>query len=200
MKIYHILIFLMLFACSENSSQQEEVKENHTHETPFEEFISKIPAYDFPVKMTCNFDRLVEDKAFTDYLNFYPEQGRLIAKLNSSSEYALVIFDFACDYSCPILYSYDKKGDRIDSLNLTPGQCAEDPFLSSRNWFIINEDINIELVDTSDYFSKGDNKLMDSTTIEMKSYKLNSDGHFETVTHTIETFLNDSTKQGLVID
>lgn len=143
---HKILIFFVLIACNEtsrldeNSIKHKTKVESHIEteiENPFTNFLDKIPEYTFPIKMSCDYDRPEIKNDLTEHTTYFPEGGRIISKLNSKTKYSLIIFDFACDYSCPILYSYNSDGNRIDSLNLTPGQCGEDGLGKSKNWFLI---------------------------------------------------------------
>lgn len=192
MKIYPILIFFVLIACGE-SNQLEEIVEIETtveshietgNENSFDNFVDKIPEYTFPIKMSCDFSRPEIKNNLTEYIEYFPEDGRLISKLNSTTNYSLIIYDFACDYSCPILYSYNSDGIRIDSLNLTPGQCGEDGFGKRKNWFLISENITIQLIDTTEHYNFNDvNGLqhLDSISVETKKYEFSEKGKFNII-------------------
>lgn len=195
MKLHYLLLPFLLFACAgteqENNAEQE-INQEQLEEDLFSQFLSEIPTYNFPVKMSCDYDRLANDQNFEKFLKYYPKGGRLVSKLNSNLDFSLIIFDFECDYSCPLLYTYSKDGIRIDSLNLTPGQCGEDPFMKSREWFIISENLNIQLVDTTVY--RSNLEIIDSTSIQSKSYRISSTGSFEIVTEMTNTIYQDSSK------
>ena len=185
-KSYLIIPITLLLACTNNNSKDPE--SNHVESSPeteapsFHQFFDEVPAYEFPVKMSCNFERPAFNLDFEKYNSYFPEGGRVVSKLESKTQFPLIIFDFACDYSCPILYSFNEAGKRIDSVFLTPGQCGEDQFMTSNEWFIITEDIFIQLIDTTYHFIDSLGlQVLDSTTIEKTNYQLNNKGRFEIV-------------------
>jgi hypothetical protein len=188
MKLYGSFVLLVLFSCgvnepeSENNVVQEELNFGQTEVNTFDQFLSEIPEYKFPVKMSCDYKRLSDGIDFSKYQRYCPNGGNVVSKLKSNSEYSLVIFEFACDYSCPTLYSFDSDGIRLDSINLTPGQCGEDPSMKNSEWFIISESISIELSDTTEHYTDGNQgQILDSTTVETQRYKLNANGKFDFV-------------------
>ena len=175
-KFYYLFLVFGLLGCNEVSVDSDIEKLSDTH---FSEFVSRIPAYSFPIEMNCNFDVPAIDKDFIEFTNFFPEGGRVVSKLESNNNFSLIIFDFACDYSCPILYSYNINGKPLDSLPLTPGQCGEDQFISSNEWFTINKEIEIELIDTTTFYSDSlDFRMLDSVKIEVQKFELNDNGMF----------------------
>lgn len=189
MKQYCLILLMTVYACSANQTgdtiQSVELKDDKVHAVSFQDFVENIPEYQFPVKMTCSYERMANPKDFEEYSQYFPAGGRVVSKLKSPFNCDLIIFDFACDYSCPVLYSYNENGVRIDSVNLTPGQCAEDSFGKRRNWFLIDENLEIELVDSMEYFST-DNKL-DSITVETVMLKLNRSGKFDSISRNIQS-------------
>lgn len=174
------LLPILLVACKSSNENGALIEEGTATELSFSDFVSEIPAYEFPVKMTCEFDLPALNMDFSEYVKYFPNGGRVVSKLNTDGEYNLIIFDFACDYSCPTLYSFDAKGNRVDSLSLTPGQCGEDQFMTSRQWFLIDENINIDLIDTTRYYTDtiGIQRL-DSTVVRNQKFEFNKTGKFD---------------------
>lgn len=184
MNRYQLIFPLIVLGCTSSiehvSVGQEESKVEPTMENRFSQFLAEIPEYKFPVTMSCDYDQPTKNPELNKYEDFFPEGGNVVSKLNSEVDYALIIFDFACDYSCPTLYSYNQSGVRIDSLNLTPGQCGEDEFMKSKEWFSIDENVRIDLLDSTEHYSFNSSlRILDSTTIETKKYKLDNKGNFE---------------------
>jgi len=187
MKLLTVVLISILFsyAVHQGENQVDEVSSVRSKDENFPLFVKKIPAYDFPVGMSCDFERPAAEVNFEGYERYFPEGGRIIAKLRSNTDFRFVIFDFPCDYSCPTLFSYSKDGKRIDSLNLTPGQCSEDAGMIRKEWFKIDENIHVELIDTTHYFSYIDGtQVRDSSIVHSRHYLNHNLGGFYLIHQT----------------
>ena len=180
----HLLLILSMLCSYKSQDQSNHVAKEVTapvepKENIFMQFVHEIPTYNFPILMSCNYDRPLSEITFTSYENYIPEGGSVVAKLNSNTDFELIVFDFACDYSCPILFSYNSDGIRLDSINLTPGQCGEDMNISSSEWFKIDENISIELIDSTEHYSYLQaEQILDSITVATQYFSINKKGKF----------------------
>lgn len=151
----------------------------HPSEKLFQEFTSEAAFFTLPLKMSCDYPRQNISIQKEEYKTFYPNGASLVAKIPFESNFSLFIFDYACDYSCPQLFSFDKYGKRIDSLKLTPHQCGEDEFSRQKEFFLISELLEITLIDSMEFLNA--NGETDSIIIEKEKLKFSEQGKFESL-------------------
>jgi hypothetical protein len=182
------LLLTFLFLSCNNKSANQSFVDSSIEEIPinsaFEEFLDTIPTYQLPLLIKCGFKGAIFGEAFYEhYQQFIPEYLRVVGKLDTSSDLSLVLFGGISDILYPYLYTFDKVGNRIDSVDLHIHTCVGDAYLVSYNWTLIEPDLSINMVDTTKYFSiietgRDYTSILDSIIIRKRTIKMDEKGSF----------------------
>ena len=161
---------------------------NESKDNEFADYIRTINSISLPVSLSCEVEYLNTFNQKNIDNSFAPPGGSSPVKIINDKELNLIIYHFAADIYFPILYSYDKGGNMIDSLLLLNGMCNGDPYYNSNCFTQIDKKLKFTLVDTVKHFSlinEYEDRILDSITIEKEQYTLNTKGEFELVNRKI---------------
>lgn len=170
----------------ETNLKQDTSDENVTksRQLEFEEYNKKINSISLPVSLSCEVEYLKTFNQKNVDNSFAPPGGSSPVKIVNNKKLNLIIYHFAADIYFPILYSYNAKGKKIDSLLLLNGACNGDEYYNSNCYTQIDKNLNFILTDTAEHYSlinDGEDRILDSITLEKQQYKLNTKGKFELV-------------------
>ncbi|MFT4600174.1 MAG: hypothetical protein ACI857_000345 [Arenicella sp.] len=180
MRIYTAILLLFLVSCQGlvDSDPKEIVNPK------FEEFLSELPTIELPYQISCSSWCFGGDERYEGFEEFIPFQANTNCKLQTNSEFDLILYDFSCDYHCPFIYSYDSAGGRIDSLSLNPSYCGEDPFSESWGATKISKDLTFSFADTTKHFFYAPPmRTLDSISVVINEFIMNDQGYFEQTNH-----------------
>lgn len=178
MKIYLLFIFLAYLSCS------QKVKTIHPkHDVSFEEYVSKIDKIKLPLEGRCTKDLLGQRFNFdAEIISKYGiENSQIYGVLAEKKNYTAILYLQATDVSLPVIVTTNKKGKKIASLNLYEISCWQDEEIEEVSWFKINENLTIELGDSSTTFKrKGGKDIIESSrksTVRYRTFEIDIKGN-----------------------
>lgn len=178
MKIYFLFIFLTYLSCS------QKVKPIHPkRDVSFEEYVSKIDKIKLPLEGRCTKDLSGQRFNFdADIISKYGiDNAHIYGVLAEEKNYTAILYLQATDVSLPVIVTTNKKGKKIASLNLYEISCWEDEEIEEVSWFKINENLRIELGDSSTTFQRKNNKHIIETsrksTVRNRTFEIDLKGN-----------------------
>lgn len=184
MKTISISIFsLFLFIGCNNLSKNE-----------FARYYSQIPVLEYPIILDC----LKETKYFNfpeneEYLvgKYKPINCSINGRLPMSNNVVAIIYSYPGDSMYPILFTYDRTGQSIDTLKIG-SLCLEWMGTYLTNYVQINSDRTIQVIDSTKYYSLDKNddiipKTDSLVIVEKSNFNLNENGHFSKIYYTKDT-------------
>ena len=190
LKIILLLFFVVLiFRCADNQDNshfQNTSKITSTKEdsVKFFNYYSKLNVYGSPFKLVCGLDaNVLYDKApFLNYFNKNSETPLVVAgRVFSNNQFITILYGSVGDDIYPLLYSFNKYGVKVDSLDLT-GDCSGDEGYLSSTSVTFKENNDIIKVDSIKRFMVDElgEEIhgTDTTTIFNYKFTINIDGVF----------------------
>jgi hypothetical protein len=150
----------------------------------FDEFVSKIPNHALPVNFNCGIDSgivIENDHQFEKYRSLVPRKVDVIyGTIGSTEKFRLLIFGIMGDDIYPYLYTYDRNGELIDSLDLTLVGCGgADEFSIPHTLSQIDKDLHVILWDTIEYIhflDPNEDYVLDSISTTVVNYRIDGRG------------------------
>jgi len=185
------LITLLLVSCQYKNNESKEVNETFNENvstiksdelTSFENAISSILEIRLPDTIYCGIESSTPINKYEDLIiKISPkpiEWTGIYGKLPSKNDKVYIIYSIVGDINYPYLYTYDRKGNLIDSMYLHIGVCLGDESIITSNITIINKDFSINMIDTTQYIQYSENNRIsiDSIVIFKQKLELNSKG------------------------
>jgi hypothetical protein len=183
------ILFFCLIAChtnvSDKSVTQEKsfTKDSDNYSKIFEDFTSQMPELTLPLELVCGkpFPVKVTEISSLDRAKNEGYFG-LLGKLTEQENYTAVIYTTPADVVMPVIKTFDKQGNTIDSLVLYVGECGASPVGYWNAKVDILKDMTIVLTDsTISYKTDSLNNLIKSTKSfenHRRVLKLNNKGFF----------------------
>lgn len=186
-----LIILTTILIAAAGCGESTELDDSMAKDYSFESFCESIDTKELPLRIDCGFESYDTEKDFTNYKEFIPNDYKVVSQIIGINKHKLVLYTSVGDMSYPYLYSYNLKGDILDSLYLHISTCAGDPYLELSTWTIIDEKMSISMTDTSKYFSYTENendpkRILDSTVITERKVIMNSNGNFTILSETKE--------------
>jgi hypothetical protein len=175
--IISTLLLISLMSC--NSKQTNEA--TTTGNNLFNEFISKLPSRGLPINLSCGLPDYIWLNEFKKYQEFFPANHDAIYGLIGRTEnIKCIMFGQVGDDIYPTLFTYDKHGKRIDSLDLILNPCgAADESQIPHSIVSIDLDLQIVLSDTLRFIHYSDtntNFTVDSLKVSTVKYHIDNRG------------------------
>lgn len=148
-------------------------KQTENSESKFNEFVHNLPSRELPLNFSCGLpdgpgSDNFHSSEFNNYSEFIPNNHNLIfAVIGQRQEFTLIIYGESGDDIYPSLYSYNKLGERIDSLSLvlTPCGGADDSIIPTST-IHIDTNLRVTLSDTIKYIHYLDNSIYVSDSLK----------------------------------
>jgi len=160
-------------------------KPNKNSESRFGKFVGNLPSKNLPLNFSCGLpdesalDNL-QSSEFHDYAEFIPSDQNLIyGIIGKTQEFTLIVYGESGDDIYPTLYSYNKLGERIDSLSLVLSPCGgADGSVIPSSTVHIDKGLRITLSDTIKYIHYLDNSVYVSDSLKTSSviYSIDKSG------------------------
>jgi hypothetical protein len=190
------ILTLLIAGCGDKANKTSDI------DPLFQDFLNGIPKKALPINLNCGLpNELKSSDDFEKYKSFIPKSARIFGTVDSGSKsYRLVIYGYIGDDIYPVLFSFDNKGQIIDSLNLILNPCgAADDKVIPHSFATIENDLTVKLTDTtrlihfpghwkkldyedesmpdSTFVSTGD-YIVDSVRVSSEKFKVNDKGRF----------------------
>ena len=175
---------LILFSCSEvetnkivaKESENESITQEENAEQ-FQSFLDKFEKVKLPIEIKgCEFD-------YTKYSSFDDGNSFRYGQIETNGNYIAVVTLGAADCFLPILTTYKKTGEQIDSKTIAIGYCGDGPCFECDEFMTIKEDYSIYTVDTmkTSECDEDYNPILGTESIEItyKKGKLSESGLIE---------------------
>jgi hypothetical protein len=178
-------IFIMIFLLIGCSSKTIDSSNR------FKNYCSSLSNVSLPLKISCGFDSgTIGTNDLNQFRDFIPSKmDRLYGYLSCKDSITLILYGQTGDDIYPYLYSYDFNGKIQDSLFLIINPCGgADDKVIPHSFALIDEDLKIDLIDTSRYITYKDNMnySVDSILISEKLYKIDNKGYFKMARENIK--------------
>jgi hypothetical protein len=167
------IILVLLLSCANNNSNDTQLS--------FEELYNRLPLVELPISCQTSSDRTFtrdfEDITDSTLLKrFGSKDGfiRPIGRLNQNLNLRVVLSFMPDDVGTPIITTYDKAGNKLDSLYLFDDRPAATVGLRSKEFVTITKECKIQFVDSSKYLDTLDN--VTNTEVIKKNYSIDNKG------------------------
>lgn len=144
--------------------------------------ISSVNEIKLPVTFFCGIDSFQYiGECDTNLKSFAPDKMDVVAGKFSKNDKYYIIYGVIGDMIYPYLFTYNKDGEKIDSIYLHIGYCLGDEEVIASNITTIGKDYQITMTDTTKYVHYNDdenNMHVDSISIDKKILVLNENGLF----------------------
>lgn len=140
------ILTLFIVGCGNETNKTSDI------DPLFQDFLNEIPKKSLPINLNCGLPNESMPSADSEkYKSFIPQSARVFGTVDSGSErYRLVIYGYIGDDIYPVLFSFDNKGQIIDSLNLILNPCgAADDKVIPHSFVTIDHGLTIKLTDTT---------------------------------------------------
>ncbi|MDR3287420.1 MAG: hypothetical protein LBT27_08250 [Prevotellaceae bacterium] len=195
--------FAFIFICCNTSNRNEKQNSNNkaieynTNEiknerqnddtqikdSSFIKTISKINILQLPIVFYCGIESAPWAKDLgADIEKIAPENSLVAGVLPVNNNYIYVIYGFVGDILYPHLYTYNKKGELLDSLYLHINYCVADEYVIISTVTTIKSDFSIEMSDTTKeiHYDDMNNLVIDSIIVKERKLTLNEYDLFTT--------------------
>jgi hypothetical protein len=181
-KILPAIFVLFFIACTQPQSKQP----GNITDTMFDDYIKSLDTIPLPFKHSCSDAQFAEMSVHFDSAGFKKyKEADCIQPLGIlfNDDTIIVTVDLSNADFCkaPFLVSFDKKGNKLDSLNLYQNAFA-DTDAASRPYFRVDKDKSIVIIDTTKKWKVGQfDKVVpgsETTTIDSTMYFLSEKGKF----------------------
>ncbi|MCU0354103.1 MAG: hypothetical protein MUD08_10265 [Cytophagales bacterium] len=116
------IVFLLVILSSCNQSAKKYHEETAHQKATFDDYITVLPVVKIPLSFNSDANILDTNAADTVWLTKFPPPflpyGQIYGKLPLKSNYHAVIYLLPIDLNTPAILTYDKQGNKIDSLML----------------------------------------------------------------------------------
>ncbi|NCA21364.1 MAG: hypothetical protein EBS86_09545 [Crocinitomicaceae bacterium] len=181
------ILFFALSSCSTKNKSVSETGEQYNAKNPFENYLTTLEQIPLPFKynplgklpeLSKNYDK----QAFEKY-NYFGSYKPLGILFNDAKTVAIIDFSIGDNGLVPFLTTYDKKGNKIDSL--APFQkSGGDIGYFAIEYLTINKDKTVVVLDSiTTYKLKSDNSDVDESTkkitTSLTKYTIEENGHIK---------------------
>lgn len=191
----HLLLFLFIlsiYSCgkkqtiSEGENSAGNGKVGNGGNARFDDFLNNLPSHELPIRLNCGLPDYVWSKEFNEYKEFLPAgYDAVYGRIGQTENFKCIMVGKVGDDIYPTLFTYDNRGEKIDSLFLILRSCgAADNEQIPHSIAFIKDDLTIELTDTTrlihypEKSESGNDYIVDSLRISHVSLKVDENGRF----------------------
>lgn len=188
-----ISLILAMTSCAEKKSMP---KEHYTEELKhsnnlFNEFLDSLPSYDLPLEWSCGLPESVMKSKFEKYQQYIPHRFNAVyGIIGNSKKYRTLVYAVVGDDIYPTLFTFNQKGEKIDSLFLLLSFCGgADSEVIPHARVKIQADHSIILTDTTLHIhipevdSKYSDYIIDSMSVQREEWVITEDGFLKKTDH-----------------
>jgi hypothetical protein len=160
MKILLPILTIFLMSCSQvdnyksdgetanRTSQSDTAHTQANHQ--FQSFLDKFPKVELPIKIKgCEVDykkfTLFNDENPSPYIQGY---SYAVGQIKTNGNYVSVITLGAADCMLPVITTYKRTGEKIDSKTIAIGYCGDGPCFECQEFMSLKEDFTLYTADT----------------------------------------------------
>lgn len=145
----------------------------------FDVYLKQLPKQELPLSGVCYNEVPWKKNQISDSLIaiYGRESSRVAGLLWETERYTAVLYLYPADVELPIIYTTDRNGKKIDSLQMYDSWCGDFETGYGCSWFEIGADHSIMLRDSFSEQSARDNSVYISR-INAIGYEADSSGHF----------------------
>lgn len=164
-----------------------------TTDPVFQQFLNDIPKQPIPLYLRCGLpDQSAPCSNYKNYKSYIPKSvDRLFGQIDSKNDlYKLIIYGYSGNDINPILFSFDNRGEIIDSLRLFLEGCGSRPGEKeiSNSSVYFHDYLAIQQIDTTKLvhypeFGVGE-YIVDSLRMTRQTYVLTDEGKIVVATFT----------------
>ncbi len=188
-----LIFFILLFThCTERTIQQETdlptdstvIATTKQPQPELKDYIPQMAMIQTPVTFNSdNFDNMSPRDEKLSRLFAFPNGQTLVGKLFSTDQFDALLFSIPADGTYPLAITYDKVGNKIDSLGLIK-RGGSDVDFDCVEHVTVNPDRTIVLIDSMIHWKvtpDGGNRVegSDSLVVTRKAFELLDNGKFK---------------------
>ena len=140
----------------------------------FETYINKMPEFTLPYKFNNETKyETIDNKRFSEYEidKYNLNLNQVIGKITLGNKSYGVLYSFPADWSIPIMITYDKTGEKIDSLAIDAGYSDEEESYYFNKTATINKNLIIEIESFETLYQLDENEKRVDSTARKKEVK-----------------------------